>query len=123
MLREVGDAALAAPSRRSPSPAWSPASWSASLQVGFKPSAHALKPDPKKLNPMSGAKHIFGTHALFETAKSIVKVVVVGAIAALAVLPKLEELAALVGMPPAGCCPARRTRCSASPSAPPPPTS
>jgi flagellar biosynthesis protein FlhB len=71
------------------------------VQVGFKPSSHALKPDPKRLNPMSGAKQIFGPHALFELAKNIAKVVVVGAVAALALLPKLEELAALVGMPPA----------------------
>jgi flagellar biosynthesis protein FlhB len=70
-------------------------------QVGLKPAPQALKPDPKRLNPLSGAKQIFGTHALFEGAKSIVKVSAVGAIAVLAVLPKLEELAALVGMPPA----------------------
>jgi len=70
------------------------------LQVGFKPSAHALKPDPKRLNPMSGAKQIFGPHAFFEAGKSIAKVLVVGAIAAFAVLPKLTALAALVGMPP-----------------------
>jgi flagellar biosynthesis protein FlhB len=55
----------------------------------------------KKLNPLQGAKQIFGTHALFEGTKSIVKVVAVGAIALIAVLPKLEEIAALVGMPPA----------------------
>jgi flagellar biosynthesis protein FlhB len=70
-------------------------------QVGLKPAPQALKPDPKRLNPLQGAKQIFGTHALFEGAKSIVKVTAVGAIATLAVLPKLEELAALVGMPPA----------------------
>ena len=70
-------------------------------QVGLKPSFEAVKPDPKKLNPLAGAKMIFGTHALFEGAKSVVKVVAVGAIAALALLPKLDELAALVGMPPA----------------------
>jgi flagellar biosynthetic protein FlhB len=71
------------------------------VQVGFKPSTHALKPDPKRLNPMSGAKQIFGPHALFELGKNLAKVAVVGAVAAMAVLPKLEELAALVGMPPA----------------------
>jgi flagellar biosynthetic protein FlhB len=70
-------------------------------QVGFKPSAGALKPQMKKLNPLSGAKQIFGTHALFEGAKSIVKVSAVGTIATLALLPELDELAALVGMPPA----------------------
>jgi flagellar biosynthetic protein FlhB len=71
------------------------------VQVGFKPSTHALKPDPKRLNPMSGAKQIFGPHALFELGKNVAKVAVVGAVAAMAVLPKLQELAALVGMPPA----------------------
>jgi flagellar biosynthesis protein FlhB len=71
------------------------------LQVGFKPSPQALKPEMKKLNPLQGAKMIFGTHALFEGAKSVVKVSAVGAIALLALLPKLEEIAALVGMPPA----------------------
>lgn len=69
-------------------------------QVGFRPSPAALKPDPKKLNPISGFKQIFGQHALFEGAKSLVKVVAVGAIAALALLPKLEEIGALVGTPP-----------------------
>ncbi len=68
-------------------------------QVGFKPSPGALKPDPKKLNPLQGAKQIFGTHALFESGKSIVKILAVGAIALLTLLPKLEELAALVGTP------------------------
>jgi len=71
------------------------------VQVGVQPSPQALKPDMKRLNPLTGAKQIFGTHALFEGVKSIVKVLAVGAIATLAVLPKLEELAALVGMPPA----------------------
>jgi flagellar biosynthesis protein FlhB len=70
-------------------------------QVGFHPSPAALKPEMKKLNPLQGAKQIFGTHALFEGTKSIVKVTAVGAIALIAVLPKLEEIAALVGMPPA----------------------
>jgi flagellar biosynthetic protein FlhB len=55
----------------------------------------------KKLNPLQGAKQIFGTHALFEGTKSIVKLVAVGAIALIALLPKLEEMASLVGMPPA----------------------
>jgi flagellar biosynthesis protein FlhB len=69
-------------------------------QVGFHPSPAALAPDPKKLNPLQGAKMIFGSHALFEGTKSIVKIVAVGAIALIALLPKLEEIAALVGMPP-----------------------
>jgi flagellar biosynthetic protein FlhB len=69
-------------------------------QVGGKPHVTALKPDPKRLNPLSGFKNIYGPNALFEGAKNIVKVVAVGAVTALAVLPKLDELASLVGLPP-----------------------
>ena len=68
-------------------------------QVGIKPMPGAIKPDFKKLNPLTGAKNLFGTHALFEGVKNVVKVAAVGAIVALAVFPKLDEMAALVGMP------------------------
>ena len=70
-------------------------------QVGFKPSGMVLKPDFKKLDPLKGAKNIFGQHALFESIKTVLKFVFVGGIAALAVFPALPELAALVGYPPA----------------------
>jgi flagellar biosynthetic protein FlhB len=69
-------------------------------QVGFRPSPEGLKPDPKRLNPIQGAKNIFGTNALFETLKSTSKVAIVGAIAALALLPNLASLAAMVGIEP-----------------------
>ena len=71
------------------------------LQVKWKPSAQAIKPDPKKLNPISGAKNLFGKRALFETAKNVTKVSVVGAVVAFALVPHMDELAALVGLPPA----------------------
>src|SRR3954447_9975112 len=74
-------------------------------QVGGKPHLGALKPDPKRLNPVSGFKNIYGPNALFEGAKNVVKVAAVGAVTALAVLPKLDELAALVGMPPSELLP------------------
>jgi flagellar biosynthesis protein FlhB len=74
-------------------------------QVGGKPRMQALKPDPKRLNPLQGAKNIFGPNALFEGAKNVVKVSVVGAVTALAVMPKLDELAALVGLPPSELMP------------------
>src|SRR5687768_5540779 len=34
------------------------------LQVKWKPSAQAIKPRPQKLNPISGAKNIFGKRSL-----------------------------------------------------------
>jgi flagellar biosynthetic protein FlhB len=71
------------------------------LQVGWKPSAQALKPDPKRINPLSGFKNLFGMHFLFESAKTVVKFIVVGVIAALVLFPQLDELGTLVGMTPA----------------------
>lgn len=70
-------------------------------QVGLKPSPAALKPDFKKLDPLKGAKNLFGEHAIFEFVKTLVKLAVVGAIGWFAVHPRLDELAALVGMPAA----------------------
>src|SRR5579859_996938 len=56
-------------------------------QVGFKPSFGAVRPDFKKVNPISGAKNLFGPRAVFETGKSLAKVGLVGAVAASALLP------------------------------------
>jgi flagellar biosynthetic protein FlhB len=75
------------------------------VQVGGKPHMQALKPDPKRLNPISGFKNIYGPNALFEGVKNIFKVAAVGAVTALGVLPKLDQFAALVGMPPAELMP------------------
>src|SRR3954469_21608664 len=70
------------------------------IQVRPRLNAAGVKPDPKKLNPLTGAKNLFGPNILFEGAKNITKVVIVGLITAFAVLPKLQELSALVGMSP-----------------------
>jgi flagellar biosynthesis protein FlhB len=70
------------------------------LQVGWKPSAGALKPDPKRIDPLKGAKNLFGMHFVFETGKTVTKFVAVGLIAGIALLGQLDELGALVGLPP-----------------------
>ena len=70
-------------------------------QTGVKPATQAMKPDPKRLNPLTGARNVFGTRILFETAKSLAKVAVVGAIVAQALIPRLTELSATVGSSPA----------------------
>jgi flagellar biosynthetic protein FlhB len=70
-------------------------------QVRFKPSLTALKPDPRRINPLSGFKNIFGPNSLVEGAKSVTKVTVVGVLVALALVPKVEELGAMVGVEPA----------------------
>jgi flagellar biosynthesis protein FlhB len=68
--------------------------------VGLKPSGKALKPDAKRINPVSGFKNIFGPNALFEAGKSILKVGVVAVIVAVALLPKLPEFGGMVGLSP-----------------------
>jgi flagellar biosynthetic protein FlhB len=68
--------------------------------VGFRPSGKALKPDFRRVNPLSGAKNLFGPNALVETVKSIAKVGVVAAIVAIALLPKLPEFGGMVGISP-----------------------
>jgi flagellar biosynthetic protein FlhB len=45
---------------------------------GVYPSAKALKPDPKKLNPVNGLKRMFGPNAIWEAVKTMIKVVVIG---------------------------------------------
>jgi flagellar biosynthesis protein FlhB len=69
------------------------------MQVGFKPSTKALKPQFSKLNPMSGLKNLFSPNSAIEAIKSSLKITAVGAIVAIALFPKLDEMAGLVGMP------------------------
>jgi flagellar biosynthesis protein FlhB len=70
-------------------------------QVGFKPTAHVLKPDFRRINPASGMKNLLGPNLIFETIKTIAKVAVVAAFAALALLPGLADLSSKVGISPA----------------------
>jgi flagellar biosynthetic protein FlhB len=70
-------------------------------QTGIKPATQALIPDPKRLNPMAGARNVFGTRMFFEAAKSLAKVGVVGALVAQALIPRLTEVSATVGTNPA----------------------
>jgi flagellar biosynthetic protein FlhB len=70
------------------------------VQVGFKPSAKAAAPDPKRINPWNGLKQLLGPNALVEGGKSIVKVAAVGAIVAAALVPSLPAMGAMVGMTP-----------------------
>lgn len=70
-------------------------------QVRLKITPKALKPDPKRLNPLKGAKNIFGINAVFESAKAITKVLFMGVVVGAAILPEIPQLAAMVGMHPA----------------------
>ena len=48
------------------------------VQVGYKPTTKPLQPKLSKLNPVSGLKKIFSARKLFELAKSILKLFVMG---------------------------------------------
>jgi flagellar biosynthetic protein FlhB len=49
-------------------------------QGGLRPAAKRVKPNFKKLNPLTGIKQTFGTHALWETVKALVKTGIVGTV-------------------------------------------
>ncbi len=70
-------------------------------QVGFRVTPQALKPDFRRINPISGTKNLLGPNLIFETLKTIAKVAVVGAVAALAIMPEMTVLASKVGISPA----------------------
>jgi flagellar biosynthetic protein FlhB len=71
------------------------------LQSGGKLAPQAIKPQFGKLNPLKGAKQLLGPNSLVEALKGLLKVGIVGAVVAMALFPKLDELAALVGLAPA----------------------
>ena len=48
------------------------------VQVGYKPTTKPLQPKLSKLNPISGLKKIFSARKLFELAKSILKLIIMG---------------------------------------------
>ena len=68
------------------------------LSGGMVFSFGMLAPKFSKLNPLSGLKRIFGTKALIELGKAIVKFVVVGGILLLQVSNHMDELLSLANM-------------------------
>jgi flagellar biosynthetic protein FlhB len=71
------------------------------LQTGGKPSTEALKPNFKKLSPLSGVKQLLSPNSAVEAVKGLLKVLLVGAVVSLVLFPRLDEMAALVGLSPA----------------------
>lgn len=66
------------------------------LQTGFVFSTQALTPKLSKLNPITGAKRVFlSKQTAVEVVKSLIKTVVVGGVAFLAMRARLDELAGL----------------------------
>ena len=71
-------------------------------QVGLRPTPYLLKPNFKKLNPMQGAKQVFGKRVGFELGKVLAKVAVVGGAAAISLVPLITHLGASIGTTPVG---------------------
>jgi len=69
-------------------------------QVGGRPAPQALRADFRRLNPVTGLRNLLGPNLIFEALKALVKVAIVGAVAALAILPGLTQLASIVGVAP-----------------------
>jgi len=67
-------------------------------QVGLRPTA--IKVDFRRINPVSGARNVFGPNLIFEALKALAKVAVVGLVAAFTLLPGLTGLASIVGISP-----------------------
>lgn len=69
-------------------------------QVGFKITPKAIKPDFKRMNPVSNAKQTFGPNAIVELIKNLAKVGSVAVVVAMIVVPQVKEVGTLVGMEP-----------------------
>lgn len=65
------------------------------LQTGPIFSTHPIKPDWNRLNPVTGFKKIFSKRILFELFKSIVKLIILGAILFWVISSDLDKLIAL----------------------------
>jgi flagellar biosynthetic protein FlhB len=58
-------------------------------------------PKLERVNPLQGFKRLFSKNALFDLGKTLAKTCVVGAAAGLSIWPRIPEISAAVGMPPA----------------------
>lgn len=68
------------------------------LQVGFVFSLEAIKPKLSKVNPIKGLERLFSKQSLMELFKSILKLLIIGIVAAVSVSKELGGLADLGDM-------------------------
>jgi flagellar biosynthetic protein FlhB len=76
------------------------------LQVGFLITTTPLQPKLNRLNPITGMRKFVSLRSLFELAKSIAKLVIVGTVVWLYLRDKRELFVALMVVPPSGMSPA-----------------
>jgi flagellar biosynthetic protein FlhB len=75
------------------------------VQTGLLLAPSKLKPDLSRLSPMAGLKRIFGLDGLIQFGKSILKLLMVAAVAWWALKPHARELQNLVFLEPAAMLP------------------
>lgn len=69
------------------------------IQVRWKPTAKPLQPKFSKMNPVSGLKKIVSAQALFELAKSLVKLLVISYFVYTTLKDKADEIFLMYDMP------------------------
>lgn len=70
------------------------------LQTRFNFAPLALKPDLRKLNPLTGLRNLLALRGLFELVKGVVKMAIIAGVCWMILRSRLPELAGLVGVPP-----------------------
>ena len=78
------------------------------VQTGLLFSPDKIKPDFKKVSPMQGWKRLFGADALFQFAKSTIKLIAIAIVVWLTFKPHARELETLVALPPSALLPLAR---------------
>ncbi len=69
------------------------------IQVKWKPTAKPLKPKFSKLNPISGFKRLFSVDKLMELLKSLLKLIIIGAVVYSTIRGELSTIFLLYDMP------------------------
>ena len=69
-------------------------------QVRFRPAWSKLKPDFRHVSPIDGFKRVFGKQVGFQLLKTLAKVVIVGGVTAMALVPQITGISAAVGTTP-----------------------
>ncbi len=72
------------------------------IQVGFHASAEALAFRPDKLNPVNGIKRFFSKRVLFELIKNLLKIGLIGGIAAVTLRGRMDQFLEMPVLPLAG---------------------
>lgn len=70
------------------------------MQVGFLISGESLKPNLDKINPLKGAKRVFGSKAWIEFIKAFLKMVIVTTITTVILIPIFKDSPHMIGYSP-----------------------